>query len=68
MAQQIAAFVPAGFIVERTAVEADRVVLSVRAKAIDCNRYGDHTSSAPVAGSRLGQPAACGAIGAALSI
>ena len=36
MAQRVADLVPAGFVVERTTVEADGVVISVRAKANDC--------------------------------
>ena len=36
MAQLVADLVSAGFIVERSSVEADGVVISVRAKANDC--------------------------------
>ena len=66
MAQRVADLVPAGFVVERTAVEADRVVISVRAKANDCacpdcgkrsrrvrSRYWRRPADLPLGGRRV---------------
>ena len=66
MAQRVADLVPAGFIVERSSVEADGVVISVRAKANDCacpncgkrssrvrSRYWRRPADLPLGGRRV---------------
>ena len=66
MAQRVADLVPAGFNVDRTAAEADRVVIWVRAKAHDCacpdcgersrrvrSRYWRRPTGLPLGGRRV---------------
>jgi len=66
MAQRVADLVPAGFNVDRTAAEADRVVIWVRAKADDCacpdcgkrsrrvrSRYWRRPTDLPLGGRRV---------------
>ncbi len=66
MAQRVTDLVPAGFNVERTAVEPDRVVIWVRAKADDCacpdcgtrsirvrSRYWRRPADLPLGGRRV---------------
>ena len=66
MAQRVADLVPAGFNVDRTAAEADRVVIWVRAKAHDCacpdcgersrrvrSRYWRRPTDLPLGGRRV---------------